>query len=184
MLKTASSITNAIGALNYKGTWDALTNNPTLTSGVGTKGDYYVVSVAGSTNLDGQTLWGVGDMAVFNGTAWQKVDGGNTSTITQLTVTTLTGYMYANNTNPVTASTTIPVANITGAVPNTVNVLAGTGMSGGGALTGNVTANVSLTNASNASATFATSSLPLVPAGYLKFQLANATVVLVPYYAQ
>ena len=56
MLKTASSITNAIGALNYKGTWDALTNNPTLTSGVGTKGDYYVVSVAGSTNLDGQTL--------------------------------------------------------------------------------------------------------------------------------
>ncbi len=145
MLKTASSITNAIGALNYKGTWDALTNNPTLTSGVGTKGDYYVVSVAGSTNLDGQTLWGVGDMAVFNGTAWQKVDGGNTSTITQLTVTTLTGYMYANNTNPVTASTTIPVANITGAVPNTVNVLAGTGMSGGGALTGNVTLNLANT---------------------------------------
>jgi len=145
MLKTASSITNAIGALNYKGTWDALTNNPTLTSGVGTKGDYYVVSVAGSTDLDGQTLWGVGDMAVFNGTVWQKVDGGNTSTVTQLTVTTLTGYMYANNTTPVTASTTIPVANITGAVPNTVNVLAGTGMSGGGALTGNVTLNLANT---------------------------------------
>jgi len=145
MLKTASSITNAIGALNYKGTWDASTNNPTLTSGVGTKGDYYVVSVAGSTNLDGQTLWGVGDMAVFNGTAWQKVDGGNTSTITQLTVTTLTGYMYANNTSPVTASSTIPVANITGAVPNTVNVLAGTGLSGGGALTSNVTLNLANT---------------------------------------
>jgi len=26
MLKTASSLSNAIGALNYKGTWDAATN--------------------------------------------------------------------------------------------------------------------------------------------------------------
>ena len=49
MLKTVSSFVNAIGALNYKGTWDASTNNPTLVSSVGTKGDYYVVSVAGST---------------------------------------------------------------------------------------------------------------------------------------
>jgi hypothetical protein len=145
MLKTASSITNAIGALNYKGTWDAATNNPTLVSSVGTKGDYYVVSVAGTTNLNGTTLWGVGDMAIFNGSIWQKADGGDTSLVTSLTVTGLTGYMYANNTTPVTASTTIPVANISGAVPNTVNVLAGTGMSGGGALTGNVTLNLANT---------------------------------------
>jgi hypothetical protein len=145
MLKTASSITNAIGALNYKGTWDASTNNPTLVSSVGTQGDYYVVSVAGSTNLNGTTLWGVGDMAIFNGSIWQKADGGDTSLVTSLTVTGLTGYMYANNTTPVTASTTIPVANITGAVPNTVNVIAGTGMSGGGALTGNVTLNLANT---------------------------------------
>ena len=108
MLKTVSSITNAVGALNYKGTWDALTNNPTLTSSVGVKGDYYVVSVAGNTNLNGTTLWGVGDMAVFNGSIWQKIDGGDTSIVTALTVTGLTGYMYANNTSPVTASLTIP----------------------------------------------------------------------------
>jgi hypothetical protein len=53
MLKTVSSITNAIGALNYKGTWDASTNTPTLVSSTGTKGDYYLVSVAGSTTLNG-----------------------------------------------------------------------------------------------------------------------------------
>ena len=53
MLKTVSSTINAIGALNYKGTWNAQTNNPTLTSGVGVKGDYYVVSTAGTTDLDG-----------------------------------------------------------------------------------------------------------------------------------
>jgi len=144
MLKTVSSITNAIGALNYKGTWDASTNTPTLVSSVGTKGDYYVVSVAGSTNLNGTTLWGVGDMAVFNGSIWQKTDGGDTSIVTSLTVTGLTGYMYANNTSPATAATTIPVANVTGAVPNTVNVLAGGLLSGGGALTSNVT--ISLTS--------------------------------------
>lgn len=76
MLKTVSSTANAIGALNYKGTWNASTNTPTLASGVGTKGDYYVVSVAGSTTLDGLSNWGVGDWAVFNGSVWQRVEGG------------------------------------------------------------------------------------------------------------
>ena len=145
MLKTVAQTGGTTGALVYQGTWNASTNDPTLTSSVGTKGYYYVVSVAGSTNLDGTTLWGVGDWAVFNGSIWQKVDGGDTSTVTSLTVTTLTGYMYANNSSPVTASTTIPVANVTGAVANTVNVLAGTGLSGGGALTGNVTINLANT---------------------------------------
>jgi len=76
MLKTVSSITNAIGALNYKGTWNASTNTPSLASGVGAKGDYYVVSVAGTTTLDGISNWGVGDWATFNGSVWQRVEGG------------------------------------------------------------------------------------------------------------
>jgi hypothetical protein len=76
MLKAISTITNAIGALNYKGTWNASTNTPTLASGVGTKGDYYVVSVAGSTALDGISNWGVGDLATYNGSVWQRVEGG------------------------------------------------------------------------------------------------------------
>jgi len=76
MLKSVSSVINTIGALNYKGTWNASTNTPTLASGVGTKGDYYVVSVAGSTTLDGISNWGIGDWAVFNGSVWQRVEGG------------------------------------------------------------------------------------------------------------
>jgi hypothetical protein len=86
MLKSVSSVANAIGALNYVGTWNASTNSPTLANGVGTKGDYYVVSVAGSTDLDGETLWGVGDWAVFNGAAWQKLDGGSTANLTGLSL--------------------------------------------------------------------------------------------------
>jgi hypothetical protein len=76
MLKAVSSITNAIGALNFKGTWDANANSPALTSSVGTKGDYYVVGTAGSTNLNGISNWGVGDWATFNGSVWQRVEGG------------------------------------------------------------------------------------------------------------
>jgi len=76
MLKAISTITNAIGALNYKGTWDANANSPALASSVGTKGDYYVVSTAGSTNLNGISNWGVGDLATFNGSVWQRVEGG------------------------------------------------------------------------------------------------------------
>jgi hypothetical protein len=145
MLKTVSSVTNAIGALNYKGTWDAQNNTPTLVSSVGTKGDYYVVSVAGNTDLNGITLWGVGDWAVFNGSIWQKVEGGDTGNFTAITVTGLTGYMYANNSSPVTASTSIPIASVSGAVANTINVLAGTGLSGGGSLASNVTLNIANT---------------------------------------
>jgi hypothetical protein len=145
MLKTVSSVTNAIGALNYKGTWDAQNNTPTLVSSVGTKGDYYVVSVAGNTDLNGITLWGVGDWAVFNGSIWQKVEGGDTGNFTAITVTGLTGYMFANNSSPVTASTSIPIASVSGAVANTINVLAGTGLSGGGSLASNVTLNVANT---------------------------------------
>lgn len=87
MLKTVSSITNAIGALNYKGTWNASTNTPTLASGAGTKGDYYVVSVAGSTSLDGISNWGIGDWVTFNGTAWQRVEGGADGNFVNLSAT-------------------------------------------------------------------------------------------------
>jgi len=231
MLKTVSSVVNAIGALNYKGTWNASTNNPTLTSSVGTKGDYYVVSVAGSTNLDGETLWGVGDWAVFNGSTWQKVDGGDSGNFVNISVSALTGYMYANGTANVSASTTIPSANVSGlgtmatqnanavaitggtfananitsvaatfpnsylanstsTLGNATITLGGTTSTVGNLTLSNVTIstgsiNVQTTNHTanvSANATFGTSSLLLIPQGFLSFDL-NGTVVKVPYYA-
>jgi hypothetical protein len=99
MLKTVSSVANSLGALNYQGTWNATTNTPTLASGVGTQGDYYVVSVAGATDLDGITNWGVGDWAAYNGSVWQRVEGGADGNFVNLTVSgtsTLTGEIIAN----------------------------------------------------------------------------------------
>ena len=135
MLKTVSTLVNATGAINYKGTWNAATNTPTLASGVGTKGDYYVVSTAGSTNLDGQTLWGVGDWAVFNGSIWEKVDGGSTGNFTTIDV-------------------------------NTLATLAG----------------VNFATTTAATATFAVSSLPLVPQGYIEIQVGGVAKKI-PFYA-
>jgi len=65
---------SVVGGVIYQGTWNANTNSPMLTSGVGTLGWYYVVSVAGTTTIDGISDWQVGDWIVFNGTIWQKVD--------------------------------------------------------------------------------------------------------------
>jgi len=71
---SALSWASVAGGLSYQGTWNASTNTPTLASGVGTNGYYYVVATAGSTNLDGITDWQIGDWLLFNGTAWQKID--------------------------------------------------------------------------------------------------------------
>ena len=71
---TQSLIANT--GLTFKGSWDANSNAPILTSGIGTNGDYYIVSIAGTTNLDGITDWQVGDWAIFESTTnmWQKID--------------------------------------------------------------------------------------------------------------
>ncbi len=118
------------GGLNYQGTWNASTNTPTLTSSVGSKGHYYAVSVAGSTNLNGITDWNIGDLAVYDGTAWQKID--NTDAVTSVNGFTgsvvLTTTNVAEGTNEyfttararssVSAGTAITYDNVTGVITN------------------------------------------------------------------
>jgi predicted heme/steroid binding protein len=73
--KAQSQINSLVSGVSFRGTWNASTNTPALASGVGTGGHYYVVSVAGSTTLNGVSSWSVGDWVVFNGvsSAWQRV---------------------------------------------------------------------------------------------------------------
>ena len=238
MLKVAGGVVT--GTLTYKGTWDASINSPMLTSSVGTQNEYYVVSVAGSTNLNGITDWQIGDWAIFNGTVWQKLDqtnavvsvngqtGAVVLTAANVGATPNTTYVLTSgllsgggqlNSNVTIDLTSVPVANVSGAVPNTVNVLAGGLLTGGGALTGNVTIsltsvpsgnvsglgtmatqnanavaitggsvtanltsnNVNLTSTTAANATFATSSLPLVPEGYITINIGGVAKKI-PYY--
>lgn len=135
MLKVAGGGGGAAGAVKYKGTWDASTNTPTLVSSVGNQGDYYVVSVSGNTNLNGITDWVAGDWAIFNGTVWEKVD--NTESVVSV--------------NGQTGVVVLTPADI-GAAANTVEIIAGTGLTGGGNLAANV--NIALANTSVSPATY------------------------------
>jgi hypothetical protein len=115
-----SVTSNTLNSPAYQGTWNASTNNPTLTSSVGTNNNYYVVSTAGTTTLNGISLWSVGDWAIFNGitNAWEKINGSSSEAFNSITVTGLTGYMYANGSSAVTASTTIPTTSLSGTITN------------------------------------------------------------------
>ena len=115
-----SQISAITGGLTYKGTWNASTNTPTLASSTGTTNWYYVVSVSGSTNLNGITDWVAGDWAIYNGTAWQKIDQTNlvTSVNGQTGAVSLT-YTDVNAIGSITStdssvsiSTTTGVANL------------------------------------------------------------------------
>ena len=147
----------ALGDLNYQGTWNATTNTPTLTSSVGTKGYYYVVSVAGTTNLNGITDWQVGDWAVYNGTAWQKID--NTDA-----VTSVNGY---------TGTVVLTQSDISGTVPTSRTITAGTGLTGGGDLSANRTLAIATTGVS--AATYGSASVVPVIAINTQGQITSAT---------
>jgi len=124
-----------LGALSYQGTWNASTNTPTLVSSAGTKGYYYVVSVAGTTNLNGITDWQIGDWAVYDGSVWEKVD--NTDLVTS--VNSKTGAVvltYSDvgaqpaGTYVTSVSATSPVTSTGGTTPTIAMPAATTSVSG------------------------------------------------------
>jgi hypothetical protein len=158
MLKVVSSIGGGggVGAVTYKGTWNANTNSPALSSGTGTQGDYYVVNVAGSTNLDGITDWQIGDWAIFNGTVWEKVD--NTDAVTSV--------------NGQVGAVVLTASNV-GAAANTVNVIAGTGLGGGGNLEANVT--LSLANTTVTADTYGSANTAVIITVDAQGRLTNAS---------
>jgi hypothetical protein len=63
---------SVLGQVEYQGTWAA--NSGSAPTATPQKGWYYIVTTGGSYNLDGITDWVVGDWAIYNGTAWNKVD--------------------------------------------------------------------------------------------------------------
>jgi hypothetical protein len=108
---TSATTVSFTGGLSYQGSWNASTNTPTLVSSVGVNGYYYIVSVAGSTNLNGITDWQVGDWAIFNGTVWQKIDQTN----------------LVSSVNGQTGVVSIGYADLAGAIPTWAIANGGTG---------------------------------------------------------
>lgn len=110
-----------LGGLNFQGTWNASSNLPQIQSGVGVKGYYYKVSIAGTTNVDGINIWNVGDLILYNGTAWLKIDG-TTNEITSvngytngdivLTHDDIQGYINRNRFGSTSTATTTSLGTI------------------------------------------------------------------------
>ena len=101
-----SQLPNSV--MEYKGTWNAATNTPTLVNGTGNQGDVYLCNVAGTTDFGaGPITFFVGDQVIYSGTIWQRASGA-TGTVTSVAVTesgdalTITG-------SPITTSGTINI---------------------------------------------------------------------------
>ena len=66
---------------SFQGNWNANTNSPTIVSGSGGLGFWYLVSVSGLTTIDGISSWKIGDYIWFSSdtNTWQKIDNQNTT---------------------------------------------------------------------------------------------------------
>ena len=75
-------VDNAVtGSLNILGTWDAATNTPTLTAGIGVRGNAYICNVAGTQTLPSGSpvTYAVGDLLFYSSSnIWDVVPAGNT----------------------------------------------------------------------------------------------------------
>ena len=71
-----------ITGLSYQGGWNASTNTPDIAASSPVTGQFWIVSADGSTNVGGITNWTSGDWALYDGSAWQRVEGGNTDLTT------------------------------------------------------------------------------------------------------
>ena len=72
------------GAIIFQGGWDAFTNTPFLTNGVGTNGFEYVVTRAGTVSFGaGNITFTIGDNVIYNGTIWVRVAIGTSQGTTQ-----------------------------------------------------------------------------------------------------
>jgi hypothetical protein len=80
---------SVLDAQSYQGVWNAATNTPAIPAAAsGNRGHYYIVSVAGSTNVDGIASWAAGDWIISDGSAWAKISGGASAHLVTATDTT------------------------------------------------------------------------------------------------
>ena len=131
-----------------------------------------VTNIQTGTGLTGGPIVGTGTISLAN-TAVTAGSYGTASQVSQVTI---------NAQGQITSAANVAIAIANSAVSG-LGTMAIQNANAVAITAGNVVANVTVTNTTAASATFGTASLPLTPAGYIQIQLANATVVKVPYYA-
>jgi hypothetical protein len=92
--------------MEYKGTWNAATNTPTLANGTGDTGDVYICNVAGTVNFGaGPITFAVGDYVIYSGTIWQRSSGA-VGTVTSVAAS-ITGNSVSISGSPIVTSGTL-----------------------------------------------------------------------------
>ena len=95
--------------MEYKGTWSAATNTPTLANGTGDTGDVYLCNAAGTVNFGaGPLTFAVGDYVVYSGSIWQRSSGA-VGTVTSVAAS-ITGNSIGITGSPITTSGTLALA--------------------------------------------------------------------------
>jgi hypothetical protein len=95
--------------MEYKGTWNASTNTPTLANGTGDTGDVYICNVAGTVNFGaGAITFAVGDYVIYSGSIWQRSSGA-VGTVTSVAAS-ITGNSIGITGSPITTSGTLALA--------------------------------------------------------------------------
>jgi len=95
--------------MEYKGTWSAATNTPTLANGTGDTGDVYLCNAAGTVNFGaGPITFAVGDYTIYSGSIWQRSSGA-VGTVTSVAAS-ITGDAIGITGSPVTTSGTLAFA--------------------------------------------------------------------------
>lgn len=109
-------------ALDFRGTWNATTNVPTLSDGTGSNGDLYIVSVGGTRNLgSGSITFVQGNLLVHDATKWSQV--GSVIDLTDYytkeqvaaiysTIASLSTVAISGSYNDLTSKPTIPSAQV------------------------------------------------------------------------
>ena len=101
-----SQLPNSV--MEYKGTWSAATNTPTLANGTGNQGDVYLCNVAGTVDFGaGPIAFFVGDQVIYSGSIWQRASGA-TGTVTSVAITE-SGDSLNITGSPITTSGTINI---------------------------------------------------------------------------
>ena len=102
-----SQLPNSV--MEFKGTWNATTNTPTLVNGTGNTGDVYLCNVAGTVNFGaGPIMFNVGDYVVYSGTTWER-SGGAMGTVTSVAAS-INGNAVGITGSPITTAGTLAFA--------------------------------------------------------------------------
>jgi hypothetical protein len=127
-----------VGGMTYRGTWDASSHAYPTTGGTGTAGapalgNYWIVSVPGTT---GGVVYTAGDLIVYDGSGWQNVQGGGAVDAITVGSTHLQGDVTfaasgAISVTPSTGTVTIGVATASKNVKGVVQVGDGIAVSSG-----------------------------------------------------